>query len=39
MNGLYIPKFNMFGFNINYNKIEIYIGLSINFYWIKVIDI
>jgi hypothetical protein len=29
MNGLYIPEFNMLRFNINYNKIEIYIGISI----------
>jgi hypothetical protein len=29
MNGLYIPKFNALRFNINYNKIEIQIEISI----------
>ena len=29
MNGLYIPKFKIFRFNINCNKIKIQIGISI----------
>jgi hypothetical protein len=34
MNDLYIPEFKMFKFNINCNKIKIYIEISIKKLWL-----
>jgi hypothetical protein len=34
MNGLYMLEFNMHKFNINYNKIEIHIGISNKQLWL-----
>jgi hypothetical protein len=34
MDGLYIPKFKMPRFNINWNKIKVHIGISIKKFWL-----